>query len=371
MDVVETFVLDPSRPPPTASDSVLADGEVHMLQRLYNNCEEDIESNLVPIIGQVIFAYGPSISCATLRFSMLAVACQSLYTEYRCRKWQKHLEYYTTTARQALIRKDRSSFGVEDFYTILFLTFSEFHRSWLYLFDFQVSGAERIEVREGLGVQVRGLMAITTHLKSSGLFSPALISGELRAPHFIAYIGSFGNPIDVLEAAVHYRHELLESTNEAGFIKATFSDRGVCLEAFRNIVEGLLRIFLEDLAKDHGSKDIQDAVTSELSRYRHHWDRLSGLHFSSTWHLRTLTYTRLAFLCTDLLSSLNAALPIRGSDSGNFIQAKSLVELAIGLHKDLVRRHFKMPLHEKALCSRIGVAALVPPPLGEVNCIAL
>src|SRR5271169_4550951 len=112
-DIAETFVFDPSRPPPTSIDSVLTDGEVHLLQLCYRKRPRGTFNQLLDqILENVRFFYGPSVSCTSIRSSILASACVGEVSTSK--DWEQRLEYHTMCARRALIRKDESSFGVDE-----------------------------------------------------------------------------------------------------------------------------------------------------------------------------------------------------------------------------------------------------------------
>jgi len=370
--LLENFVPEPSRPPPTPNDVLVSDKEVHLLQYIYGIERWNLSyfRFISQLVRQVRSIYGLSISCRPIRSSLLAFA-NGLLLINDLDNYEMQREEYAARAGRALIQKAAESFDAEEFFTIFFLTLSEYCRCWAYS---QECLSGRSELRERLRVHVNGLMAVMEHLKSGQRVPPDPASRELwlYAPQFLVHVGSIGDPSVVLEVASFYRRELSQVLNERKCsIEGSFADQaGFRLGALANIVDGIVRIFLEQF-REGGSHAVQNLAISEMNEYGYYLDQVTrAIRYPSLEDWACFQLCHVFFSSFKILSHISAELPNRGNKMfGNFTRANTLVTSVFRCHGKIAQMNRTIPrFYEKKLCCGVGIAALIIPAGDEVNC---
>ena len=373
--IVRNLVPEPSRPPPTPTDAVISDKEVNLLQYIYG--VERWNMSYFRFISQILrnvrSIYGVSISSRPIRSSLLSFATGLLLAS-DLDNYEMQRGEYATRAGRALVLKDASSFDAEEFFTIFFLTLSEYCRCWTYCYELLPASADRSEVREPIGVHVKGLMAVMRHLNSGRKVTPDSASRELwlYAPQFLVHFGSIGESSVVLEVASFYRRELSEVLNERKCsIEESFAQQaGFRLGALANIIDGIVRIFLEQF-RGGGRNALQNLAIYEMKEYGYYLDKvIMALPYPSLedWVCFELCHASLSSF--KILSQINPESPPgRGNnEAGNFIWANTLMTSVFRFHGKIAQMSLKMPRFcERRLCCAVGIAALILPAIDEVK----
>jgi len=272
-----------------------------------------------------------------------------------------------------LVQKDHSSFGAEEFYTILFLTVSEDYRCWLRYRYFPRLHFNDVEALGRVRVHVKGMIAVLNHLKTGTRVAARPISEEvlLVGQEILIFAATRGNPIEVLEVASLYRREWYNNMQQEGerFVEAIFGRGSTLFLGFINLLTGLLRIILEQVCRDDGNKDIYDAAIAEIKEYWCYWEKLKSIANSPSLDWACVEEYKIWFLCSMVLYSIKMETTIRVSnESADFIWADALVVSAIR-HHDRALEQFsgnERSYFQSRICSRIAIAALILPPAGNV-----
>ena len=357
------FVPDLPRPPPTPIDAVITNEEVHLLQYVYsvefNPLWGPLLSGLLSLLRSV---YGNSISCPSIRSSLLSYSNVLLFTNYGLDKYGQTSVDHGWRANRALIRKHYSSFDAEEFYTILLLALSESLRSYVLHRRFRNSDACSLQ---RLGVHMKGMMAILKHLKRKASMAGPSIPGELyrSAPPLLGICAAIGDPVTVLIASSYYRRECLDDMQgEENVFLRPILGASLHYAAFCRLRNALLRIYLEQFLEADGSKHVHhDAIIAELNECCSLRESLAEDPFlkpnKDEYEIWYLSYLVLSGVKLEWSISSNSEL-------GTFYLAEALVISTIRCYNQwstFVANPYWRLEEVEYLCKRIGIAALIIP----------
>lgn len=255
---------EPSRQIPTAIGALISGEECNLLEYIYTLSDKPrASSTWQHLYKRLIFKYGLSIECPSVRFGLLAYSAATQFYRGICGN-QDRIDDYSFRGCRALRNKVCEEFNVEEMFTMLLLICAEKMRYYYYV-GASRSNPDLLRGKARLTVHMRGMHSF---LESFGDRLRVTTTESFGKEVWDFVVNSFGssisiaytNGMDVINLSSFYRQRIPE-IQDCHQLAIPFRD-----SALGNTVAGLVKMLLEGCMD--GTKDLyRISLEQELEGY--------------------------------------------------------------------------------------------------------
>lgn len=353
-------VLEPSRQLPSNMDAVISGEEVNLLEYLYSLAKRRPDSAFSQsydhIYKRLRWNYGLFIQSHLVRFGLLAFSAAMQFYEGLCGN-EDRINEYSIRGYQALRKKRYSSFGVEEMFTMLFLSLAEDCRYWKYRLNGNRWNSDLSRTQRRIVVHLRGMQSLLEGsgegLKVSMAESFGMEVWEIMVNHFGSLIGH-ADGMDAISMGSFFRQHM-----------AAIPIFHPCSMGVRNIAMGnalsyLVKIVFQEWV-DETNSILRSFAEAELEMYLSLCENipvpLTDRPRETSWQWRDEQYLLLPYYVAKIVLQIcKGRVPL-------FIWARHQVSAAHDLYKWRL-----MWDDENEAVLFVLVAALVIPPANDLQC---